>query len=84
MRFYHMADIHLGAQPDRERPFSEQRRQEIWDTFRSVIRRAGQAGLSLYLRRSVSQTAVETGASGGGLSLFPDPGYGRFSYGGKS
>ena len=42
MRFYHMADIHLGAQPDRERPFSEQRRQEIWDTFRSVIRRAGQ------------------------------------------
>ena len=37
MKFYHIADIHLGAVPDRGRPYSEQRRQDIWDTFRDMI-----------------------------------------------
>ena len=37
MKFYHIADVHLGAVPDRGRPYSEQRRQDIWDTFRDMI-----------------------------------------------
>ena len=40
MRFYHIADVHLGAVPDRERPYSEKRRQDLWDTFRDMIHMA--------------------------------------------
>lgn len=40
MKFYHIADVHLGAVPDRGRPYSEQRRQDIWDTFRDMIHMA--------------------------------------------
>lgn len=38
MRFIHIADVHLGAQPDAGPLFSKDRAQEIWDTFESVIR----------------------------------------------
>ena len=38
MRFIHIADVHLGAQPDAGPLYSKGRAQEIWDTFESVIR----------------------------------------------
>ena len=37
MRFIHLADLHLGAVPDRGCPWSKEREGEIWSTFRRVI-----------------------------------------------
>ena len=37
MRFIHLADVHLGAVPDRGCPWSKERKEEIWNTFRRVI-----------------------------------------------
>lgn len=37
MKFIHTADIHLGAQPDKGFPWSEERQEEIWDSFRRLI-----------------------------------------------
>ena len=38
MRFIHIADVHLGAQPDAGPLYSERRPRELWDTFEHVIR----------------------------------------------
>lgn len=38
MRFIHIADVHLGAQPDAGLLHSDKRAQEIWETFEQVIR----------------------------------------------
>lgn len=38
MRFVHIADIHLGVRPDAGRAYSANRENEIWDSFRKVIR----------------------------------------------
>lgn len=37
MRFIHIADVHLGAQPDAGTAYSAARPQEIWDSFSRVI-----------------------------------------------
>ena len=37
MRFFHIADVHLGASPDAGFPWSEERKNEIWDSFCNVI-----------------------------------------------
>ena len=37
LRFIHLADVHLGAVPDKGCPWSSQREEEIWETFRRVI-----------------------------------------------
>lgn len=37
MKIIHTADIHLGAQPDLGFPWSRQRGQDIWDTFRRLV-----------------------------------------------
>lgn len=37
MRFIHLADVHLGAVPDKGCPWSSEREEEIWETFRRVI-----------------------------------------------
>lgn len=37
MRFIHIADVHLGAVPDEGKPWSDRRKQDIWDTFAEVI-----------------------------------------------
>ena len=37
MRFIHLADVHLGAAPDKGCAWSSQREEEIWETFRRVI-----------------------------------------------
>lgn len=38
MRFIHIADVHLGAQPDAGPLYSEGRAAELWETFEHVIR----------------------------------------------
>lgn len=49
MKFIHIADVHLGAVPDVGYPWSEERKTEIWDSFRNIIRiaKAEQADLLL-------------------------------------
>ena len=37
MKFIHMADAHLGVQPDKGRPWSEDRAREIKETFVKVV-----------------------------------------------
>lgn len=37
MRFIHMADVHLGAEPESGTPLGPIRKQEIWDAFRDVL-----------------------------------------------
>ena len=49
MRFIHMADAHLGASPDAGMPWSEARRNEIWETFRQIIQDAGNVKADLLL-----------------------------------
>ena len=40
MKFYHLADIHLGAVPDRGMPWSKVREREIYESFYNVLDRA--------------------------------------------
>lgn len=37
IRFIHLADVHLGAAPDRGCPWGHGREEEIWETFRRFI-----------------------------------------------
>ncbi len=37
MKFIHLADVHLGAAPDKGYSWSRQREEEIWETFRRII-----------------------------------------------
>lgn len=39
MKFIHIADVHLGAKPERAKGFGTQRGQEIWKTFHRLIDR---------------------------------------------
>ena len=39
MRFFHVADVHLGMEPDLGCPWSKRRQEEIWDSFRRLIDR---------------------------------------------
>ncbi len=34
MKFIHIADLHLGAKPDAGNAYSQNREQELWDSFR--------------------------------------------------
>lgn len=49
MRFFHLADIHLGASPDAGFPWSGERQAEIWESFRSVIQEADREAVDLIL-----------------------------------
>ncbi len=37
MKFIHLADVHLGASPDRGSSWSGRREEEIWETFRRIF-----------------------------------------------
>jgi len=37
MKFIHIADVHLGAEPDRGKPWGLRRKDEIFETFYSVL-----------------------------------------------
>lgn len=49
MRFFHIADVHLGAEPDKGFSWSQDRSREIWDSFRRVIEQAGKDHADLFL-----------------------------------
>ena len=41
MKFIHIADVHLGVEPDAGREWSKKRAQDIWDSFGEVVLEAG-------------------------------------------
>lgn len=49
MRFFHIADVHLGMQPDKGCAWSEDRGREIWESFKRIIQQAGRENASLFL-----------------------------------
>ena len=49
MKFIHIADVHWGARPEREKPFGRQREQEIKETFQRVIDHAKETEADLLL-----------------------------------
>ncbi|MBR1866122.1 MAG: DNA repair exonuclease [Lachnospiraceae bacterium] len=49
MKFIHMADVHLGVQPDKGKPWSKDREQEIKETFVRVIEDAEERKIDLLL-----------------------------------
>ena len=49
MKFMHLADVHLGAAPDAGYFWSEDRRREIWETFRLCLEDAAAAKVDLLL-----------------------------------
>ncbi len=49
MNFIHIADIHLGAQPDSMMPWGRKRADEIWDTFYALLDMAAETETDLLL-----------------------------------
>lgn len=49
MKFIHIADIHLGAQPDRGFPWSEERKKERYLSFQSIIKKCKELEVDLLL-----------------------------------
>ncbi len=37
MKFIHIADVHLGMQPDKGKKWSQERAREIWESFAAII-----------------------------------------------
>lgn len=49
MKFIHIADIHLGAKPDRDRAWGKERRLHSWQAFTEVIEKAKEERIALLL-----------------------------------
>ncbi|MDD3217691.1 MAG: DNA repair exonuclease [Lachnospiraceae bacterium] len=49
MKFFHIADVHLGAAPDVGCSWSTERKDEIWDTFRKLISKVKAEKIDLLL-----------------------------------
>ncbi len=49
MRFMHMADVHLGCEPDGRFEWAKERRREIWETFRDCVADADRMKMDLVL-----------------------------------
>lgn len=49
MKFIHIADIHLGAKPDQDKPWGRERERHSWQAFADVIGRARQEQVQLLL-----------------------------------
>ena len=49
MKFLHMADVHLGCEPDGRSEWAKERKRELWETFRDSIADAQKMGADLVL-----------------------------------
>ena len=49
MKFIHIADIHLGATPDSNMPWSSDREKELWRSFEHIIDRCNEEKVDLLL-----------------------------------
>lgn len=85
IRFIHLADVHLGAVPDRGCPWSHEREEEIWETFRRVIASVRRDPVDLlFIVRSFSPSASFERIKRGKLSVFYDSGNKSFPHGRES
>lgn len=49
MKFMHIADVHLGVMPDKGKPWSEQRAEDIRDTFQRILDTAREEEIDVLL-----------------------------------
>lgn len=49
MKFIHMADVHLGCEPDGRSEWAQERRRELWETFRDSVADADRMKADLVL-----------------------------------
>ena len=49
MKFIHIADLHLGVKPDRDKPWAKERERDNWQAFEDVINRAKEDQIQLLL-----------------------------------
>lgn len=49
MKFIHIADVHLGAAPDSNMPWSKSREKEIWNSFERIIDQCNEEQVDLLL-----------------------------------
>lgn len=49
MKFIHIADVHLGAKPDKNKPWAEERKNHGWQALTEVIARAEEEQVDLLL-----------------------------------
>ena len=49
MKFFHIADVHLGAEPDKGYPWSTDRSREIRESFQYAVQQAGREHAGLFL-----------------------------------
>lgn len=49
MKFIHIADVHLGAEPDAGSAYSDVRPRELWDTLEEVVSICEREGIDLLL-----------------------------------
>ena len=49
MKFIHIADVHLGVKPDKDKPWAEKRERHSWQAFAQVIKRAQEEKTDLLL-----------------------------------
>ena len=40
MKFIHIADVHLGAKPDKGKPWAKSREEHSWQAFIDVVTKA--------------------------------------------
>ena len=73
MKFIHIADVNLGAQPDRGRIWSDVRAKEIYSTFHRVIEVCEEQKIELLL--IVLHKADGTGFEGTGFPASEDSKY---------
>mgnify|MGYP003295929114 CR=1 FL=1 len=49
MKFMHISDVHLGAEPDAGKSWGKKRAQDIWDSFAETIQEAGRQQVEFLL-----------------------------------
>ena len=49
MKFIHIADIHLGARPDRDKEWAKERELHSWQAFKEVIDKVKEEQVQLLL-----------------------------------
>ncbi len=49
MKFIHIADVHLGAKPDRLFKWSDERKKERYDSFHTIIKKCNELDIDLLL-----------------------------------
>lgn len=49
MKFMHIADVHLGVEPDAGHEWSKKRAQDIWDSFAEVVLETGRQAVDFLL-----------------------------------